>query len=100
MKYRILSVSSVLIAVFAVASFMANSAEPVDKGSADAKLVSRNFKVGNFSKIDVEQGIKVVFRQTVNPGYAVVTADPKTLDRIDIRMDGDEVEISFKENSA
>lgn len=99
MKHRILSVSAALFAFFATASFVAYAASDSDSDSADSKVVSKNIKIGDFSRIDVAQGIKVVFRQAPNPGYAAISASPKNLDRISIKMDGDEVEISYKDAS-
>lgn len=99
MKYRILSVSAVFVAVFAAVSFVSSAASGSDSGDTGSKVASKNIKIGDFSRIEVGQGIKVVFRQASNPGYAEVSASQKNLDRICIKMDGDELEISYKDDS-
>ncbi len=54
--------------------------------------------VGEFDEIEVGQGINVVFSQTDNSGYATVTACPEAIERLDIRTDGNKLEIFYKKD--
>lgn len=99
MKFRIFFFAAAALAIVAAASCMAASASANEEEKSSSAFVSRQFKIADFSKIEVSQGIKVVFRQAPNPGYASVSASQKNLDRLQIQMDGDAVEISFKNNS-
>lgn len=55
--------------------------------------------VGEFDEIEVGQGINVVFSQTDNSGYTTVTACPEAMERLDIRTDGNKLEIFYKKDT-
>ncbi|MCM1489321.1 MAG: DUF2807 domain-containing protein [Muribaculum sp.] len=99
MKSRSLS-SALTVALILASLLLCGSVLAQKKRSAsDDTRISKNIKIGDFNKIDVDRGIVVNFRQADNPGYAVVKADPEIIDFVEIKLDGNELEISYNKNN-
>ena len=50
--------------------------QSVSNGKDSDATVTRRAKIGDFSKIDASQGIRIIFTQGKNPGYADVRTTP------------------------
>ena len=59
-------------------------------------LVSKSFKIGDFDRIEVGKGIKVVFRQSKNPGVARATASAEAIERLRVYVKDRKVVIGFE----
>lgn len=99
MKYSSLSSAFTVALILASLLFSCSVLAQKKRSASDDTRISKNIKIGDFNKIDVDRGIVVNFRQADNPGYAVVKADPEIIDFVEIKLDGNELEISYNKNN-